>query len=197
MIPSAPPAVSKPLPAFGFLTAVEDSLHGFFGGYLVLSERGRPLEFHCSTPVLPSDAQKILYGASLRPYLLGELIGQTLVNKAQIFVQAVITDLAEMRFLTSCATPVAWLRHEENLGANVCATLEVPTAEPELTLGNYRLSGAASCTWQADWLHDTLSTLAAHIDLAEPFDRIREAIREAQRVTDHGSESEHESSAAA
>ena len=93
------PEASQPPPAFGFLTAVEDARHGFFGGYLVLSERGRPLEFHCSTPVLASQAQQILYGATLRPYLLGELIGETLVAKSQLPVHAVLTDLEEMQSL--------------------------------------------------------------------------------------------------
>ena len=51
-------AVSNSLPAFGFLTVVEDDEHGYFGGYLVLSELGRPLEFHCSTPIFPSQAPK-------------------------------------------------------------------------------------------------------------------------------------------
>jgi len=192
------PETSKPLAAFGFLTAVEDPLHGFFGGYLLLSERGRPLEFHCSTPVLPSEAQRILYGASLRPYLLGELIGQTLVTKAQLPVQAVLTDLAEMRLLARvCAEPVAWLRHEEFLATEATWTIDAQPAAPELVLGNYRLTGTATCSWQSDWLRDTLAPLTAHVDLAEPFERIREAIREAQRVTEHPGDHEHESSAAA
>lgn len=192
------PESSKPLAAFGFLTAVEDPLHGFFGGYLVLSERGRPLEFHCSTPVLPSGAQRILYGASLRPFLLGELIGQTLVSKAQLQVQAVLTDVAEMGSLAEmCATPVACLRHREIPAADGLSEIASPPTASELVLGNYRLSGAASCSWQPDWLCETLAPLAAHIDLAEPFERIREAIREAQRVTEPPGECEHESSAAA
>lgn len=192
------PEASKPLAAFGFLTAVEDSLHGFFGGYLVLCERGRPLEFHCSTPVLPSEAQRILYGASLRPYLLGELIGQTLVSKAQVPVQAVLTDLAEMRSLTGvCAEAVAWLRHVENPTPEGPCDADAHPAAAELALGNYRLSGAASSSWQPDWLRETLAPLTAHLDLAEPFERIREAIREAQRITDPPGECEHESPAAA
>jgi hypothetical protein len=189
------PETSKPLAAFGFLTAVEDPLHGFFGGYLVLSERGRPLEFHCSTPVLPSEAQRILFGASLRPYLLGELIGQTLVSKAQVPVQAVLTDVAEMRSLAGgCSAPVACLRHVE---ISTDSETNSPPESPEVVLGQYLLLGTTSCSWQPDWLRQTLAPLATHVDLAEPFERIREAIREAQRVTEPPGESEHESSAAA
>jgi hypothetical protein len=195
--PMAPEA-SQPTPAFGFLTAVEDARHGYFGGYLVLSERGRPLEFHCSTPVLASQAQQILYGATLRPYLLGELIGETLVAKAQLPVQAVLTDLEEMQSLALLRSEaVAWIRPNETASVLPQLPIDVPQVAPDLTLGNYQLSGSTTCYWQADWLRDTLAPLAAHVDLAEPFERIREAIREAQRVTEPSGDNEHESSAAA
>lgn len=191
------PEASQPTPAFGFLTAVEDARHGFFGGYLVLSERGRPLEFHCSTPVLASQAQQILYGATLRPYLLGELIGETLVAKSQLPVQAVLTDLEEMQSLALLRSEaIAWLRPNETTSALPPSPSDDRLAAPELTLGNYRLSGSTTCHWQADWLRDTLAPLAAHVDLVEPFERIREAIREAQRVTEPMGDNEHESSAA-
>ncbi len=197
------PEASQPTPAFGFLTAVEDARHGFFGGYLVLSERGRPLEFHCSTPVLASQAQQILYGATLRPNLLGELIGETLVAKSQLPVQAVLTDLEEIQSLALLRSEaVAWLRPNETTSALPPSPNEPPLSlprpvAPELTLGNYRLSGSTTCQWQADWLRDTLAPLATHVDLMEPFERIREAIREAQRVTEPMGDNEYESSAAA
>ena len=150
------PEASQPTPAFGFLTAVEDARHGFFGGYLVLSERGRPLEFHCSTPVLASQAQQILYGATLRPYLLGELIGETLVAKSQLPVQAVLTDLEEMQSLALLRSEaIAWLRPNETTSALPPSPSDDRPAAPELTLGNYRLSGSTTCHWQADWLRDS------------------------------------------
>ncbi len=179
-------------PAFGFLTAVEDSRHGYFGGYLILSELGRPLEFHCSTPVLASEAQRILYGATLRSYLLGELIGETLVSRAKLPVEAVLTDIAEMQSLSlSRNEPVAWLRPLDG------APQEQNPEVPHLQLGNYHLSGSPTCRWRADQLRQATAPLVARIDLAEPFERIREAIREAQRVTEPTADNENESSAAA
>ena len=55
---------SKALAAFGFLTVVESPEHGLFGGYLVLSPQGRPLEFRCSTPVRPPGASRIASAAN-------------------------------------------------------------------------------------------------------------------------------------
>ena len=86
-------SVRKSLPAIGFLTVLEHGQHGLFGGYLVLNTAGRPLEFHCTTPVRPNRAQEILYGPTLRPYLYGEQIGRTLLAKAKSEPLAVCTDV--------------------------------------------------------------------------------------------------------
>jgi hypothetical protein len=180
--------VSKPLPAFGFLTALEDPQHGYFGGYLVLSELGRPLEFHCSTPVLPNQAQRILYGKSLSAYVLGDLIGQTLLAKSQLPVTAVLTDQREMLGL-------ALLRDEIIICIDCNDRNEGQPREfsgPNFALGSYHLFGSATCIWQPGELQPVIENLAARVDLNEPFDRIREAIREAQRVTDNNTDGCHD-----
>ncbi len=176
-------AASNSLPAFGFLTVVEDELHGFFGGYLVLSELGRPLEFHCSTPVFPSHAQRILYGSTLRSYLLGELIGPVLVEKAKLPVLAVLTDLEEMLSLGLVWQGVlAWV--DSGNEANHPPPEATGSPGPVLDLEGYRLAGSSTCCWEPEKLREELTTFVSYVDLAEPFERIREAIREAQRVTE-------------
>ncbi len=181
-------SVPNSLPAFGFLTVVEDQQHGFFGGYLVLSELGRPLEFHCSTPIFPSPAQRILYGSTLQSYVLGELIGPTLVQKAQLPVQAVLTDLQEMLSLALVwQGKLAWVARTES-SDTPCGNTQPQAADldsPELELGDYRLTGSSTCCWAPEKLSEALSTLVSYIDLEEPFQRIHEAIQEAQRVTEH------------
>ena len=190
-------AASNSLPAFGFLTVVEDDLHGFFGGYLVLSELGRPLEFHCSTPVFPSPAQKILYGSTLRSYVLGELIGPVLVEKAKLPVLAVLTDLEEMLSLGLVWNGVLAFVGAGSEGENGVISPPAEASSPGLVLEGYCLRGSSTCCWGAEDLRGTLSTLVSYVDLAEPFERIREAIQEAQRVTEHpvGENDEHSAAA--
>jgi hypothetical protein len=180
--------VSKSLPAFGYLTALEDPQHGYFGGYLVLSELGRPLEFHCSTPVLPNQAQRILYGKTLSAYVLGDLIGQTLLAKSQLPVTAVLTDQRDMLGLTLLRDEII-ICVESNDDTD---GLPNECSEPQFSLGSYRLFGTATCIWQPSEQQQALQNLAARVDLSEPFDRIREAIREAQRVTDNSTDERHD-----
>ena len=79
--------------ALGFLTVVDSPQHGLFGGFLLLNGGGRPLEFHCTAPVKANRAQRILYGPTLMPYLYGEQIGRTLVEKSKISKMAGTTRL--------------------------------------------------------------------------------------------------------
>lgn len=188
-------SVSNSLPAFGFLSVVEDQQHGFFGGYLVLSQLGRPLEFHCSTPILPSKAQRILYGPTLRSFVLGELIGQTLVKKSQLAVEAVLTDDPEMLGLgLFWQGNLAWVSDQERNTVELVQSLSV---SPMCEIDGYRLTGSSTCGWTSESLSELLAPLVSYVDLAEPFQRIREAIEEAQRVSEPTAEEADDHSAAA
>lgn len=188
---------SNPLPAFGFLTSVEDPEHGYFGGYLILSELGRPLEFHCSTPVKPNPAQRILYGTTLREYVLGELIGQALLAKAQIPVQAVLTDQRDMLSTTLVRSEAIALLEPLTEGQPETPPTVAPTTAPEILVDRFRLVGSDTCRWSPEHLAESLKSLSRHIDLDEPFGRIVEAIREAQRMMQESVNDSHEFKTAA
>lgn len=80
----------------GFLTAIETTDRGYVGGLLVTNHFGRPLEFQCTAPVKPNRTQEILYGPTLVPFVLGELIGRTLVEKVGIKPHLVLTERPEL-----------------------------------------------------------------------------------------------------
>ena len=85
--------IPQPNPAstFGYLLVVEDPLHGDTGGLLIVCDRGRPLEFHCTEPVRASRAQQILFGPTLRAYLHGEQIGGALLSRAKLPLRVLLT----------------------------------------------------------------------------------------------------------
>lgn len=55
----------------------------YTGGLLVVSEEGFPREFRCTEPVRATSVQSILYGDSLRRYVLSTLIGGNLWQALQ------------------------------------------------------------------------------------------------------------------
>lgn len=94
----------------GFLTAIEVPDKGFVGGLLITNHFGRPLEFQCTAPVKPNQTQEILYGPTLAPFILGELIGGTLIEKAGIKPHLILTDCEQILELRSHVTaPVAFV----------------------------------------------------------------------------------------
>jgi hypothetical protein len=80
----------------GFLTAIEVPERGFVGGLLITNHFGRPLEFQCTAPLKPNRTQEILYGPTLVPYLLGDLIGRTLIEKVGIKPHLVLTERGDL-----------------------------------------------------------------------------------------------------
>ena len=136
--------------SLGFLSVVEEESLGFVGGLLVVDRWARPLEFHCSTPVRPTRAQEILYGATLQDYLFGELIGGALVAKCENTPAALFVDRRELLGAGS-DLPAAWLHGDD------------------LRLETGHLSGEAL---------QTVHAAASGLDLAEPFERIHQALRE-------------------
>lgn len=163
------------LATLGFLTVIEHAEHGLFGGYLVLNANGRPLEFHCTAPVKPNRAQEILYGATLKPFLFSEQIGQTLIEKGKTPPQLLFTDneqvLAVREFI---AAPVLLLWTEG-----------LPVLSARLHCFDIGRTKVAVPTQQRDDEKLALErwpTQANHLDLSEPFSRIRDAIEEAQRT---------------
>jgi hypothetical protein len=168
------------LAAVGFLTVVEHEPHGLFGGYLVLNVTGRPLEFHCTTPVRSNRAQQILYGPTLAPYLYGEQIGRTLVEKAKVQAPIVLTDVSPVLALRDHASILMGLVEAKSTGATGKDTATAFT--PPIILGNYQLRVAAGHADDGPQLQQMLREVANRLDLAEPFQRIREAITEAHKA---------------
>jgi len=185
-----------PEPSFGFLSTIESPEYGYFGGYLIVSPLGRPLEFHCTSPVRPSRAQEILYGPTLQPYLLGEQISTALLQAAKSPPRLVLTDAAAMLSARAHSTsPMALvLSHIDTRGPEdqtLSDTVEVasnPDASQlrhfagRIEVGGYELMLPSGFEAEKHTVAELLEILSQHVDLAEPFGRIHEAIREAQRL---------------
>lgn len=181
---------SKPLQTVGFLTIRETAEHGYLGGYLVLNPAGRPLEFHCTVPVIPNRAQEILYGRTLKPFIYGEQIGQTLVNKAKSKPVFVCVDVEAALILGDHAPcPVLLVLPDATEPATRAHRHDAahdgpPASHAKLAtfaLGNNQVSLPAARGGERAAVTGHWQAIAAELDLWEPFSRIHEAIEEAQR----------------
>jgi hypothetical protein len=156
---------------YGFLAIAGDARDGMVGGCLLLNGRGRPLEFHCTAPVRPNRAQVILYGPTLRPYVVGEQIAATLLAKSKLSPTILWTDDLDVLSVREAVDfPIGCL-HENpgsalslDVGGGLHAQVHEHYAEDLQRIARH---GEATAAW---------------IDLREPFQRIQEAITEALKV---------------
>lgn len=172
-------------PTVGFLTVIDLADQGLFGGYLVLTVAGRPLEFQCTAPVKPNRAQEILYGPALKPYLYGERIGQALLEKSKLEPLLVFTDVEPaLSVREHCPMPVVWVG--EGKPDSKIRRIDGPhsTAALASRLHSFELAGRQ---YHVPLAHERdeprvtecWSRYAREFDVQEPFGRIREAIQEA------------------
>jgi hypothetical protein len=145
----------------GFLTVANEP-QGFTGGYLVTNQWGRPIEFRLSTPVRPNRVQQILYAETLLPYICGELIGKTLIDKTNTDVQAVITNTA----------PALDLRRR----------LEFPVVLIDPSKATLDIVIHPGFPADRSAAQAILDQLAGTMDLREPFTRVRDAMAEAKKI---------------
>jgi hypothetical protein len=167
-----PPAIT-----LGFLTVLQDA-SGYLGGYLLTNAWGRPLEFRLTTSVQPNRVQQILYGPTLDEYVHADLIGKTLVEKTATPPALIVTDTPGVLALRSrLDIPVVAVAADPDSPP--------PAGEKVLALSH---SSPASLYYPAAFPADReaiearLAQIDPAVDLAEPFQRIREAIAEARKM---------------
>jgi hypothetical protein len=163
---------------YGFITIVDVPELGHAGGLLILSPEGRPIEFHCTAPVLENKTQKILYGQTYPVFLYCDQIGSALVEKSRSKPELLVTDRSELMPLAKrSSTPVVKL----------CQQIEAD-AEDSRNRSSFDINGETVETeiadlQQAQWAEDACRAFAKSLPLIEPFERIKLAIDEAGSAT--------------
>lgn len=150
---------------------------GHIGGLLITNQHGRPLEFQCTTPVRPNRTQEILYGETLHRWLLGELIGGTLLERTTIKPDLIVTsdpNILELR--NHSGIPV------------VCATANAEVAESSrgaertVRVGTQQLRFHEAHPTDVDLFAGRRHLIPEQADLTEPLERVREALAETVRT---------------
>lgn len=198
-----------PDPVLGFLAVRELTSVGLVGGLLLVNTMGRPLEFHCTAPVIASKTQQVLYGSTLSEFLQVEVIGRALVQQTKRGPAAILIDEGQLASLADWISfPVVLVGKQiaetttvaeggwADASANPLAAAEQPSRPhsggPKWILGDAWLQ---SIQPQANWKSDSslvsgdsaiatgvrgpLEQLGSQLPVTEPFERIRQAIEEA------------------
>ncbi len=171
----------------GFL-AFKEFDRGYRGGLLITDNRGKPLEFRCTSPIRPTQVQRILYGRTLTPHLAVQLIGAPLTSsvteKPTIIVvnQDVFLQLREL-----IQKPVILVRRQGETFQTGGDAQDRPDHEPFLL----ECEGAkfdpivVESHWryseETQQLREQLREVFDYVDLLEPFGRVGLALDEVER----------------
>ena len=156
----------------GFLTAIHLENRGHVAGLLVTNKYGRPLEFQCTAPVRPNRTQELLYGPTLVPFLLGELLSKTLLERIGVKPHVVLTDRAEM--LDS--------RPHVSLPVACVVDREAGREGERLRIGKLQFVLHTEFGDDLKTFEKLAKELAGDADLLEPLDRVREALQETMKI---------------
>ncbi|MFO0428644.1 MAG: hypothetical protein ACK526_18900 [Planctomyces sp.] len=162
----------------GFLETMEVDGRGHIGGLLVTTQHGRPLEFQCTTPVRPNRAQEILYGATLREWLLGELIAGTLLDRVGIKPHLILTsDPSILELRNHTTIPVACtIDHETDTRESA------DRDELSFRVGTQVLRCHGAHSEDRGLIQHRQHLIPDQADLGEPLERVREALAETVRT---------------
>jgi hypothetical protein len=159
----------------GFLRVAQTDL-GHVGGLLVANHLGRPVEFQCTTPVRPNRTQEILYGATLQPFLFSELIGRTLFERLNVKPDLILVQqesLLELRH--EIPVPVACVVSPDDTKRDLADQTRIQLGRQLL---RFHPDFASDCDHAAQWA----SRIPHDADLAEPLERVRDALQETLRA---------------
>ena len=158
----------------GFLRIVATDA-GYVGGALVTNRLGRPLEFHCTTPVKANRTQEILYGPTLKPFLFSELIGVTLIDRLQVQPDVVLIEQESLLDLREqVSLPIACLVQDSH------ETCDLPD-ELRLSFGTQVVRVQPEFTGDVSTIQQWANAIPGDADLREPLTRVRQALDEALR----------------
>lgn len=164
---------------YGFLEILSDKNLGFTGGLLLVNQDGKPTEFHCTAPVTENRTQKILYGKTYQSHVYCDLIGMALVQKCSRSPELLFVEQPQLEQLGGIiAPPVLMVSPAESESAQEFGLVSYP----EFRIDHLLVSVLTKDLEQFEFVKEACDRFTTTLTFDEPFERIRQAIDEAQQV---------------
>ena len=150
-------------------------------GALVVTLRGEPKEFRCTTPVRPNALQRITYGSSLEPFMLVEVMGKPLLAAMQESIDLyIVGDPILLNLRAAVQIPMVFARRQgtsgdENrsiVGEGSAKLISSPTGEFDTVV----LEAFHEFPNDTKEAFPLLEEAARNLDVLEPFDRLQKAL---------------------
>lgn len=170
--------------SIGFYRGVETPDSSFHGGLLVLNENARPLEFHCSAPIRPARAQRVLYGTTLKDHLLGDQIPSALVQKSKEKPGIlIVNDLGLIKIRSQISIPLVCIQPRPENSLSIESDSVTIAGTQFVSAGEHHF--AIDSNFPDDQIQGmgAIELLSRTVDLDEPFERLELAMNEMTKPT--------------
>jgi hypothetical protein len=155
----------KPELVLCYLTCPTDASNGFLGAVMVTDERTRPYHFSYVTAVRPSKMQRLLYGSTLTEHVKVDVISSKLLKGLSLVPSLILVDSPELvKSAKISQIPTAFVSKNEKEDNNNSLTGLI------YDCGEYNEN--------QEQVGKLLAQLETHVDLLDPFMRMREALKE-------------------
>lgn len=150
---------------------------GHCGGLLIVSNIGRPIEFHCTTPVASNRAQEIMYGRTYAGFLHADQIGMSLIEKSKNLPSVFLTDCPDMLPISELIdTPLVLAQIPSEQDAFDGRGLNKISIQDQVI---YCVNVKPD---ESEPIRNQLDSFMRRLPLEEPFERVCQAIEEAHTV---------------
>jgi hypothetical protein len=153
-----------------YLMCPRDAAGAFRGALMLTDARVRPLHFAFVSPIRPTKIQRILYGSTLDEHVSVDVIAKKLLADLPVVPDVLLVDTQDLIVVRRIADmPTAFLRRVAGDVAGSLSSLHYDTGanvDDQETVGQI------------------LASLEMQVDLVEPFERMREALKEAIKSGD-------------
>ncbi|OQY10774.1 MAG: hypothetical protein B6I28_00245 [Fusobacteriia bacterium 4572_132] len=155
----------------------------YVGGIMITDVRGIPIEFKYTDPIKPTKIQKILYGAVLEKYLREEIIIKNLVGKLETKPDIyIINDNKNIELEKYVKKNVVLVKKTQlKEFSNVKEKKDINESEMLFQMNEgespLRLLFGEKGISRKEEILETLIQAKENIDLIEPLERMREALR--------------------
>jgi hypothetical protein len=161
----------------GFMTAVEVGDRNYVGGLLVTDRFGRPLEFQCTTPIKPNRTQELLYGPTLVPFILGDLLGKALLDRVSVKPSLIMTSRVEMLQLRS-KVDLPIIYDEASTESEPKSSAAERSASQQIRIGQQTFRTHEDFTDDRETVKRISQKLSDDANMHEPLERVGDALRE-------------------
>ena len=168
----------------GYVVTTSTNL-GYLGAILVSDEKGFPLEFQYTDPILPTKLQKVLYGNSLEKYLKVDVILDNLLKVLSNKIDLIIVKDEQLLAAKDLKTDIIRVS-ETNTTIETQENFSVEKIKEDEYIFQYSKIASPvrvtfnSKTAESDSVFEKVSNIIKEagnsIDITEPIERVQKSI---------------------